>query len=156
MCGVNYLNKRNFITGFVVLAFFVLFYLYSQQLQPAAALWPQTICTIGIVLSAANIVLSGVKWKKEHDQVSVFPLNAPQVKRGLILIVLTVIWIFTIRNIGFLVSSTVFTCIIVLIFEPQKDQKHLIRDIIVTILFCVLLFSLFSLLGVRFPRGILI
>ena len=153
---MNYLNKRNFITGFVVLAFFVLFYLYSQQLQPAAALWPQTICTIGIVLSAANIVLSGVKWKKEHDQVSVFPLNAAQVKRGLILIVLTVIWIFTIRNIGFLVSSTVFTCIIVLIFEPQKDQKHLIRDIIVTILFCVLLFSLFSLLGIRFPRGILI
>ena len=148
---MNYLNKRNFITGFVVLAFFVLFYLYSQQLQPAAALWPQTICTIGIVLSAANIVLSGVKWKKEHDQVSVFPLNAAQVKRGLILIVLTVIWIFTIRNIGFLVSSTVFTCIIVLIFEPQKDQKHLIRDIIVTILFCVLLFSLFSTWGFASP-----
>ena len=150
------MNKRNFVTGLIVLAFFVLFYVYSQQLQPAAALWPQTICTIGMVLSAANVIISGVKWKKEQNQISVFPLNFEQVKRGLVLIVLTAVWILAIRNIGFLVSSTVFTGIIVLFFEPQKDQRHMIRDIIVTIAFSVLLFALFSLLGIRFPQGLLI
>ena len=69
------LNKRNCITGVVVLVFFLVFYACSLQLQPAAALWPQLICVVGIVLSAANTIISGVKWKKEADQASVFPLN---------------------------------------------------------------------------------
>lgn len=47
-----------------MLAFFILFYVYSLQLQPAAALWPKFICVTGMALSAANIVISGVKWQK--------------------------------------------------------------------------------------------
>lgn len=150
------MNKRNFITGIVVLAFFILFYACSLQLQPAATLWPKIICVVGMALSAANVVISGVKWKQEQDRTAVFPLNAGQIKRGLILTVLTAIWIFVLPRVGFLVSSTVFTAIIVLIFEPIKDKKHFIRDIVVTIIFAVFLFTMFSLLGIRFPRGILI
>ncbi len=150
------MNKRNCITGIVVLAFFALFYVSSLQLQPAAALWPKIICLTGMALSAANIVISGVKWQKERDQAAVFPLDPGQIKRGLILTVVAAVWIFTIPRIGFLISSTVFTGIIVLIFEPVKDKKHIVRDIIVTILFSVFLFAMFSLLGIRFPRGILI
>ncbi|MGO5022946.1 tripartite tricarboxylate transporter TctB family protein [Lawsonibacter sp. LCP25S3_G6] len=150
------MNKRNFITGIVVLAFFALFYVYSGQLQPAAALWPRIICMAGMVLSAANIVISGVKWKQEQSQTAVFPLNPGQIKRGLMLTALTAIWIFLLSRVGFLVSSMVFTAIIILIFEPVKDKKHYIRDIVVTVIFSVLLFAMFSLLGIRFPRGILI
>jgi len=49
-----------------------------------------------------------------------------------------------------------FTGITILIFEPVKDKKHIVRDIIATIFFSVFLFAMFSLLGIRFPRGILI
>ena len=145
------MNKRNCITGILVLAFFILFYVYSLQLQPAAALWPKFICVTGMALSAANIVISGVKWQKERDQATVFPLNSGQIKRGIILA-----FIVAIPRVGFLSSSMLFTGITILIFEPVKDKKHIVRDIIATIFFSVFLFAMFSLLGIRFPRGILI
>ena len=150
------MNKRNCITGILVLAFFILFYVYSLQLQPAAALWPKFICVTGMALSASNIVISGVKWQKERDQATVFPLNSGQIKRGIILAFIAALWIFAIPRVGFLSSSMLFTGITILIFEPVKDKKHIVRDIIATIFFSVFLFVMFSLLGIRFPRGILI
>ena len=109
-----------------------------------------------MALSAANIVISGVKWQKERDQATVFPLNSGQIKRGIILAFIAALWIFAIPRVGFLSSSMLFTGITILIFEPVKDKKHIVRDIIATIFFSVFLFAMFSLLGIRFPRGILI
>ena len=153
------MNKRNFVTGFVVLAFFILFYVCSMQLHSQAALWPQIICVVGIALSVANIALSGVKWYREERgqvQTAVFPLNAGQIKRGLILAGITIVWILAIPYVGFLVSSTLFCGVLVLIFEPQKDKKRVLRDIVVTLLFAILMYSMFTALGIHFPRGVLI
>lgn len=150
------MNKRNCITGLIALAFFVLFYMYSLQLHSSAALWPQIICILGMAFSVANTILSGIKWSKERDQASVFPLTGAQLLRGVIITVVTAIWIFAIPRVGFLVSSTVFTGVLVLVFEPQKDAKHYVRDVIITVVFAVLLYAVFALLGIRFPRGILI
>ncbi len=150
------LNKRNCITGVVVLVFFLVIYACSLQLQPAAALWPQLICVVGIVLSAANTIISGVKWKKEADQASVFPLNGKQLLRGVIITAVIAAWILAIPDVGFLVSSVICTGVLVLAFEPQKDAKHIFRDVVITLLFAVVLYALFALLGIRFPRGILI
>lgn len=131
----------------------MVFYACSLQLQPAAALWPQLICVVGIVLSAANTIISGVKWKKEADQASVFPLNGKQLLRGVIITAVIAVWILAIPNVGFLVSSVICTGVLVLAFEPQKDAKHIL---VITLLFAVVLYALFALLGIRFPRGILI
>ena len=130
-----------------------MFYACSLQLQPAAALWPQLICVVGIVLSAANTIISGVKWKKEADQASVFPLNGKQLLRGVIITAVIAVWILAIPNVGFLVSSVICTGVMVLAFEPQKVAKHIL---VITLLFAVVLYALFALLGIRFPRGILI
>ena len=62
------------------------------------------ICVVGIVLSAANTIISGVKWKKEADQASVFPLNGKQLLRGVIITAVIAAWILAIPNVGFLVS----------------------------------------------------
>ena len=53
---------------------------------------------------------------------------------------------------------TLFTvfCILVLVFEPVKDRKHILRDIVITLIFSGLIYGLFALLGVHFPKGLLI
>ena len=152
------MNKRNFITGFFVLAFFIGFYIYSLQLHSQAALWPKIICVVGMALSAANIVLSGLKWRGEQGQehTAAFPLNMAQVKRGLILAGITVVWIFAIPYAGFLVSSTLFCGVLVLIFEPRRDKKRILRDVMATLVFAGLIYFMFTTLGIHFPRGFLI
>lgn len=150
------MNKRNFITGLFVLAFFAVFYFVAGELKSSAAFWPRFVCMIGMMLSAANTVLSGIKWMKDTDQATVFPLTGAQIKRGAILTVMAVAWIFAIPRLGFLVSALLFSCVIALVFEPVKDRKRIIRDVVTTLAFSVLLYLMFSLLGIHFPKGLLI
>lgn len=153
---VNQLNKRNFCTGLILFAFFAFFYAYALQLNPDATFWPKVICVTGMVLSAVNTAMAGLKWKKEQDQEAVFPLTMAQLKRAAVLTLILAAWIFILPHLGFLVTATLATGVIVLLFEPQKDKKNIIRDVIVTLVFSIVLYSMFALLGINFPKGILI
>lgn len=139
-----------------MLAFFAFFFIQSQSLKESAAYWPRLICVVGAVLSAANAALSGMKWAREKDAATVFPLSAAQIKNSLILLGVAVVWLFCIPRVGYLVSSTLATGALVLVFEPVKDRKHIIRDVVITLIFSVLIYALFALLGVHFPSGLLI
>ena len=61
------MNKRNFITGFFVLAFFIGFYIYSLQLHSQAALWPKIICVVGMALSAAKVKVNALSARSQPD-----------------------------------------------------------------------------------------
>lgn len=150
------MNKRNCISSFVVLALFAFFFWKAMSLKASAAYWPKLICVVGMVLSFINALVAGVKWAKEKDGVSIFPLNRKQIINSLILLVVAVVWVYSIPRIGYLVSSFVATCILVLVFEPVKDWKHLVRDVAITLVFSGLIYGLFALLGVHFPKGLLI
>ena len=139
-----------------MLAFFAFFFIQSQSLKESAAYWPRLICVVGAVLSAANAALSGMKWAREMDAAAVFPLSAAQIINSLILLGVAVVWLFCIPRVGYLVSSTLATGALVLVFEPVKDRKHIIRDVVITLIFSVLIYALFALLGVHFPSGLLI
>ena len=150
------MNKRNFWSSLIVLAFFVFFYVQAQALKESAGYWPKIICVVGAVLSVANAAVAGVKWSQEKDAAAVFPLKLPQIKNSLILLGVAIVWVFCIPRIGYLVSSVLATGAIVLLFEPVKDKKHIIRDVVVTLIFSALIYALFALLGVHFPSGLLI
>lgn len=150
------MNKRNFISSLVVMAFFAFFFWQAQALKQSAAYWPKLICIVGIALSLANALIAGIKWTKEKDREGVFPLNKKQLLNSLILLAVAACWMFCIPRIGYLVSSFTATCILVLVFEPIKDRKHIVRDVIVTLIFSGLIYGLFALLGVHFPKGLLI
>ena len=48
------------------------------------------------------------------------------------------------------------TLAVVLFFEPKRDKAHVIRDVVVTLIFSVVIYQLFALLGVHFPKGLLL
>lgn len=149
------MSKRNFYSSLLVLAFFGFFFAYSMRLDESASYWPQLICVVGGVLSVLNAMIYGLQWKKEGGQVALFPLNMQQIKRGAILLGVAAVWVLCISKVGYLVSSVLATGVLVLVFEPVKDKKHFIRDIVVTIIFSVVIYQLFALLGVHFPKGLL-
>ena len=150
------MNKRNFFSSLFVLAFFIFFYVYAQGLSDSAAYWPKLICIVGGVLSAANAAVAGVQWQKSRDNTALFPLSAPQLKRSVLLLLVAVVWVSLVPIVGYLVTSTVATLAVVLFFEPKRDKFHLIRDVIVTLVLSVVIYQLFALLGVHFPKGLLL
>jgi len=150
------LNKRNCITGLLLLGFFAFFYAYTMRTAEEAAFWPKLICIAGMALSAANAAISGMKWMKEKDAMPILPLTAAQTKRALILTAIAVVWIFLLEILGFLSASMLATIVIVLYFEPIKDKRHIIRDLVAGVVFSIVLYMMFTLLGIHFPKGILI
>lgn len=150
------MNKRNFFSSLIVLAFFLAFYGMSLSLSDSASYWPKLICVVGGVLSLIQVVLSAVQMKKDGEGTALFPLSMAQVKNGAFLLVAAAVWLFCISRVGYLVSSILATGVIVWVFEPVKDKKHIIRDIIVTLVFSIVIYLLFNLLGVHFPRGLLL
>lgn len=150
------MNKRNFTSSLLVLAFFLFFYIQALQLKAGASYWPKLICIAGAVLSAANAAIAGVQWARTREDSRVFPLSPAQFKNFLILLAVSLVWIFLIPRLGYLVTSVLATGAIVLVFEPARDRKHIVRDAIVTLIFAAVIYGLFSLLGIHFPKGLLI
>lgn len=151
------MQKKNCFTSLICAAIFLFFLFQCNSLSETAAYWPRMICVVGLVLSVLETVLEGIKWvKTAGDQEKLWPLTGEQTKRSLILLGLLVLWIAGLTTIGFLVSSIVALCAIAIIFEPVKDTKHLIRDIVVCVLFGILFYITFKFLGIHFPRALLI
>ena len=151
------MQKKNCFTSLICAAIFLFFLFQCNSLSETAAYWPRMICVVGLVLSVLETVLEGIKCvNTAGDQEKLWPLTGEQTKRSLILLGLLVLWIAGLTTIGFLVSSIVALCAIAIIFEPVKDKKHLIRDIVVCVLFGILFYITFKFLGIHFPRALLI
>lgn len=149
------MNKRNVVSGVLVFLIFGFFLYLSGDYSKQASFWPTLICEVGMGISLIQVVISAMKMKNDEPGTPVFPLNKNQSVRALILGVIVSVWIFAIPRIGYIIASIAATILVVLIFEPIRDKKRLIIDVIVTIIFSVVMYKLFSALGVHFPLGIL-
>lgn len=98
----------------------------------------------------------GVQWQKSRDHAALFPLNLSQLKRSAVLLIVAALWVFLVPIVGYLVTATLATLAVVLFFEPKRDKAHVIRDVVVTLIFSVVIYQLFALLGVHFPKGLLL
>ena len=151
------MQKKNCFTSLICAALFLFLLLQSSSLSETAACWPRMICVVGLILSALEFALEGIKWvKTAGEQEKLWPLTGEQTKRSLIFLGLLALWIAGLTTIGFLSSSVVALSVIAVIFEPVRDRKHLIRDVIVCVLFGILFYVTFKLLGIHFPRALLI
>ena len=150
------MQKKNCFTSLICAAVFLFFLLQCNTLSETAAFWPRMICVVGLALSVLEFVLEGIKLvKTAGEQEKLWSLTGEQTKRSLILLGLLVLWIVGLTTIGFLVSSVAALCAIAIVFEPIKDKKHLLRDVVVCILFGVLFYVTFKFLGIHFPRALL-
>lgn len=151
------MQKKNCITALICAAIFLFFFFQCNFLTKTAAYWPRMICVVGLALSILEAALEGVKWTMTAgQQEKMWPLTAAQTKRSLILLGLLILWIAGLTTIGFLVSSVAVLCAIAVIFEPIKDKKHLIRDVVVCVIFGIIFYVTFKFLGIHFPRALLL
>lgn len=150
------MQKKNCFTSLICAAVFLFFLFQCELLSPEAAYWPRLICIVGLFLAGLEIVLEGYKWKKTAEtQERLFPLTKEETKRGCILLAILILWAVGLTTIGFLVSSIIILCTIAIVFEPQKTKKYIVRDAAACVVFGIMFYFTFKLLGVHFPRTLL-
>ena len=74
----------------------------------------------------------------------------------MILLAVILVWVLLMERLGFLTASILCTIALCLLYEPERTKKHYIRDVIVAVVFSAVLYELFVLLGIHFPKGLLI
>lgn len=150
--------KRNVYTGLLLTLVFAAFYFSAAQLSPSAALWPKAVCAAGAAFSLGNAGVSAFKWSRDREsgKVSAFPLSKAQLLRSVILLAVILVWVLLMERLGFLTASILCTIALCLLYEPERTKKHYIRDVIVAVVFSAVLYELFVLLGIHFPKGLLI
>lgn len=143
------------ISAIIILGICAYFWTESREFTQFGRLFPQVIVIILAVLSLSLLVLSFVKPKQSRlfnreEGVSFLPV--------VIAVLLMIAWIFIIQLLGFLVTSTIFFALMVILFDRKKRTVvyYLIR--IGTVILVTVSFYLFfaRLLMVPFPRGVLI
>ena len=153
------MEKRNCISTMVLAAIFAFFLVQCNKLSVTAAYWPRIICIVGLALAALELLLEGIKWCKKakggEKQKALWPLNREQTLRSLILLGVMVLWIMGLKWIGFMVSSAVALAAIAVVFEPVKTRNHILRDVLIGAGFAVLFYFVFKLLGIHFPKTLL-
>lgn len=148
------MSRRDFYSSLVILAFFAVFYALSQGLSVEGGYWPKLACVLGGALSALNALIGCIQMRREGRSLPLFPLSIVQLKRSLTVVTVIALWLAAVPVIGYLVSSLAATLALVLIFEPQRDKKRLICDVVVTIAFSVAIYKLFGVLEVYFPESL--
>ncbi|WP_303296516.1 tripartite tricarboxylate transporter TctB family protein [Pyramidobacter piscolens] len=148
------MSRRNFYSSLAILAFFIVFYAFSQGLSVEGGYWPELVCVLGGALSALNALIECIQMRREGRSLPLFPLSVLQLKRSLTVVTVIALWLAAVSVIGYLLSSLAATLALVLIFEPQRDKKCLIRDVVVTIVFSVAIYKLFGVLEVYFPDSL--
>lgn len=149
------MNRKKCVSGIFWTLFFLFFLYLDVQMGENASYWPGIIAKLGIALSLLSTLVSGMKWKSEKDE-KLFPFTGAQLKRLGIALALLIIWVVCIRILGFLTSSVIVMAATGLIFELALSSKTVVRDLIVTVIFAVGMYALFTALGITFPKGILI
>ncbi len=143
------------IASIIILGICAYFWTESRDFTQFGQLFPQAIVIILGLLSLALLVVSFVRPQekrlfKKEEGVSFLPV--------IIAVVLMMAWVFFIQLLGFLVTSTLFFSLMVILFDRRKRKivYYLVR-IGAVILVTVSFYLFFArLLLVPFPRGVLI
>lgn len=149
------MKKRDYITGILFTILFISFLVYSNSLDTRAAYWPRFISIIGIALSFLLSITSYISSKKEENK-NFLVFSKSQLIRISVLFLVLIAWIVGIKTLGFLTSSLIVVVFVNVFYEPFKNKKNIIRDIVTALLFVLGMYMLFKVLGIRFPKGFLI
>lgn len=143
------------ISAIIVLGICAYFWTESREFTQFGQLFPQVIVIILGVLSLALLILSFVKPKQiklfnKEEGISFLPV--------IIAVLLMIAWVFIIQLLGFLVTSTIFFSLMVILFDRKKHRAiHYLVRIGIVIVVTVSFYLFFAqLLLVPFPRGVLI
>lgn len=147
--------RKNLVTGCLWLCLFSFFFSMKFSHSEQVGDWPTMIFTLGIVLSALLIVGSVIQLRRAGGSAAAsMPGEAMRkvaLSGGLIFL-----WILLFSRVGYLATTVAAMFLFMTLNNPERTRRNLLRDIAAAVLFPLFMFFVFSALGVRFPRGILI
>ena len=128
----------------------------SQVMEIGPDFMPTVIGVLVFVL-AALLTVQGVRGLKTKV---IDPASIPKCdyKRVVLSIVLVLIYVFALGPVGFIVTTLVFLPLQMLVLSPdnERDVKHIIRLLIIDVIFTAAVYALFRYaFMIMLPTGIL-
>ena len=147
------------IGSLVFAAVFAFAFLAVNSMPAEAKMWPQFICTLGLICCAALCVKSWFAMKKapEDPQKTAGGISKDVVIRAVTVVVIVAVWIFAMDILGFIVTSSLALLAMMSVPGKPESPKQFIEYIVLSVVFSVILWLTFGkLLGAKLPAGFLI
>ncbi len=150
------------VVGIFFMALSVVLIVAAKALPKSAVMeigpdfMPTVIGALTFVLAAILTVQAvlGLKKGKEIDPAS---LPSCDYKRVLLSILLVLVYVFALQPVGFIVSTLIYLLLQMLVLSPddERDVKHIIRLVIIDVIFTFAVFFLFRYgFKILLPAGI--
>ncbi len=151
------------IVGIFFMVLSVVLIVAAKQLPPSAVMeigpdfMPLVIGVFTFVLAAILTVMSIKNFKKNAESIDPDSLPKCDYVRVLASIILVLIYVFILQPVGFIISTLLFLLLQMFVLSPddERDAKHLVRLVIIDVIFTMIVFFLFRYgFKIILPAGI--
>lgn len=153
-------QKTDMIGAVVSGIVFILGYVLTNDLEEGAKMWPQFICFLGVVMSIVQFIAAYRKNKALPEKNDITPeqkkANTQKNIRAAAVVGIVALWLFLMDKTGFIVTSSVCTFALMCVPTRPRNTKGWALYAGISVVFCVILWLGFGILGAKLPRGFLI
>lgn len=118
---------------------------------------PLVIGTVTLILSAILLFLSVKNFKMHVAEIDPSSIEECDYKRVLSSVILVLIYVFTMKPIGFIISTLVFLLLQMYVLSPddERTKKDIVKLAIIDVIFTMVVFFLFRYgFKIVLPAGI--
>ena len=129
----------------------------SKVMEIGPDFMPMVIGVVTLILAAALTFLSIKNFKMHAAELEGKTLPSCDYVRVLSSIILVLIYVVVMQPVGFILSTLVFLLLQMLVLSPddERDVKHIIRLLVIDVIFTLVVFMLFRYgFKIVLPAGI--
>ena len=158
---------KDCLSGLLAIVFSVVFFVETFNIKSlgysviGASFFPKLFCIlmfcIGLVLFISNIKETVVYIKSINFNKDELKKRFLKSKRLILSMLFVIVYLYTIDKIGFVVSSSVYLFLQIVLLTPEISKKKVLVFFIISVSISVVVFAIFTfLLKISLPSGILI
>lgn len=117
----------------------------SKVMEIGPDFMPIVIGSVTFILAAILTFLSIKNFKMHEKELENVEIPDCDYKRVLLSIILVLIYVFVLQPVGFILSTLVYLLLQMLVLSPddERDPKHIVRLVIIDVVFTLVVFFLF-------------
>lgn len=129
----------------------------SKVMEIGPDFMPLVIGSVVFILAAILTFLSIKNFKMHEKELENVTIPECDYKRVLLSVILVLIYVFILQPIGFILSTMAYLLLQMLVLSPddERDAKHIVRLVIIDVIFTLVVFFLFRYgFKIVLPAGI--
>lgn len=147
------MKQLNILLSAVILIFCFIFWKSAIKIVEPADVYPKTLIIV-IGLLAIIILLQALFFKK--NDINIYPFANIKYGRVILTIVLSFIYYFGVKYVGFYVSSFLFIIVLSILLGKNKNMKEVIKVILLSLIVTSIIYLGFGVfLKVPTPKALL-